>query len=164
VNKRCENPEDDRFVLWPMLLETHALLIDLLEGELDEIGGLPLTWYDVLVQLEMSSEGRLTMKELSRSVLLSKSGITRLVDRMERAGMIARDACPSDRRVVYAKVTDEGRALFKKASPVHHRGIVEHFTSYVTKEEAAAMKSALGKVLEAANEASREPGSRREAG
>lgn len=164
MNKRCENPDDDRFVLWPLLLETHAALLDLLEGELDETGGLPLTWYDVLVQLEMSPDRRLTMKELSRAVLLSKSGITRLVDRMERAGMIERDACLADRRVVYAKVTARGRAVFKEASPVHHRGIERHFTRFVTKEEARAMKTALGKVLGAAHAAAEENISRRAAG
>ena len=150
MNRRCERSDDDRFVVWTMLLETNSALVDLLEAELEEIGGLPLTWYDVLAQLEMAPDHRLTMKELSRSVLLSKSGITRLVDRMERAGMIERTPCPSDRRVVYAHVTDEGRSLFKKASPVHLRGIESHFTRHLTSEEARVMRTALGKILDAA--------------
>ena len=156
MQKRCERSDDDRFVVWTMLLETHSVLLDLLESELDEVGGLPLTWYDVLVQLEMSPEHRLTMKQLSRSVLLSKSGITRLVDRMERAGVIERSPCPSDRRVVYAKVTEEGRALFKKASPVHLRGVERHFSRHLDADEARVMRTALSKVLDAAHSLERE--------
>jgi DNA-binding MarR family transcriptional regulator len=150
MQKRCQNAGDDRFVVWTMLLETHAALVDILESELDEVGGLPLTWYDVLAQLEMSPEGRLTMKELARSVLLSKSGITRLIDRMERAGMIERAACPADRRVVYAEVTPAGKALFQKAAPVHLRGIEWHFSGHLTGEEARIMRAGLDKVLSAA--------------
>ena len=164
MNKRCERGDDDRFVVWTMLLETNSVLVDLLEAELDEVGGLPLTWYDVLAQLEMSAGHRLTMKELSRSVLLSKSGITRLVDRMERAGMIERTPCPSDRRVVYAQVTDEGRSLFKKASPVHLRGIERHFTRHLTSDEARVMRAALAKILDAARAAEEETSAPRAAG
>jgi DNA-binding MarR family transcriptional regulator len=152
VNKACQTSEDERIVVWTMLLEAHATLVDILESELAEVGGLPLTWYDVLVQLEMSEAGRLTMKELSRSVLLSKSGITRLIDRMENAGLIRREACPSDRRVVYARVTPKGKRMFGAAAPVHLRGVHEHFSRHLTADETRAMKSALAKVLQAAEE------------
>jgi DNA-binding MarR family transcriptional regulator len=135
-----------------MLLEAHSALLDLLESELDEVGGLPLTWYDVLAQLEVSSTGRLTMNQLARSVLLSKSGITRLVDRMEKAGMIRRESCPTDRRVVYATPTSEGKKMFAKAAPVHLRGIEEHFSRHLTATETQAIKSALGKILKAAED------------
>ena len=150
MNKACQRTDDAGMVVWTMLLEAHATLVDVLEAELAEVGGLPLTWYDVLVQIEMSDEGRLTMKDLSRSVLLSKSGITRLVDRMEKAELIRREACPADRRVVYARSTAKGKRLFELAAPLHLKGVREHFSRHLTADEARALKSALGKILDAA--------------
>jgi DNA-binding MarR family transcriptional regulator len=135
-----------------MLLEAHALLTDTLGRELEEAGAPPLTWYDVLVQLAMAPEDRLPMKRLAESVVLSKSGITRLVDRMVDAGYIERAACPTDRRIVYAQLTPSGRAELKKAMPVHFAGVERHLLSHLTDPEARALRNALGKVIDAARE------------
>jgi DNA-binding MarR family transcriptional regulator len=150
VRKLCERPDDEKFRAWPLFLEAHALLLDLLEQELRASGGPPLSWYDVLVQLAMSPEGRLTMKQLSASVLLSKSGVTRLVDRMEREGLVERDACPSDRRIVYAKLTPKGRATFKKVAPGHVDSVRRHFVDRLSDGEARMLTQALAKLLAAA--------------
>jgi DNA-binding MarR family transcriptional regulator len=150
MKKRCELPGD--FEAWAMLLVTHGTLVEALERDLDVIGGLPLTWYDVLAQLALAPNHQLKMNELADSVLLSKSGVTRLVDRMERAGLITREPCATDRRVVYATLTDEGRKLWDKASPIHRKGVRERFTSLLTSEEVGAIKSAFEKVLDALDE------------
>jgi DNA-binding MarR family transcriptional regulator len=159
VAKACERPGDHKFRAWPLFLETHAVLVDLLEQELRDRGGPPLSWYDVLVQLAMSPDGRLTMKQLSASLLLSKSGITRLVDRMEREALIVRDACPSDRRIVYAKLTPKGAALFEQVAPRHVDGVRRHFVDRLTEEEARVLTEALSRVLAGA----RSPARRRRA-
>ncbi len=151
VHKRCEKPHDQKLLVWTRLLETHSLLIERLEADLQARGGgLPIAWYDVLVQLKMSPGHRLTMRELSQAVLLSKSGITRLVDRMAREGLIEREPCPSDRRVVYARLTERGLAAFDQAAPVHVEAVRRRFSNLVTDEEAAVMGAALDRVLQAA--------------
>ena len=144
---------DESFETWPLLLETHTVLLELLERELDDVGGLSLSWYDVLLQLAMSPEGKLKMNELAGSVLLSKSGVTRLVDKMEAAGLIKRSSCMSDRRAIYAQITPKGRKLFDQACPLHIRGVERHFLAHLTDQEVSTLRSALRKVLEAAHRA-----------
>ena len=117
--KACEKPGDVRFASWPLLLEAHAALVDQLEGALKRRGGPPLAWYDVMVQLSSAPDGALPMKELADSLLLSRSGATRLVDRMEAAGYVERDSCATDRRIVYARLTPRGRAVFDEVRPGH---------------------------------------------
>lgn len=146
MKKRCEG--EGNFVLWPLMLEAHSTLIEAVERELEAVGGVPLGWYDVLAQLALAPEHRLKMNELADSVLLSKSGVTRLVDRMERAELIERATCPTDRRVVYAQLTERGKELFDTASPVIQATIERRFTSLLTDVEARAMRNALDKVLD----------------
>lgn len=133
---------------WPIFLRTSVLLIDVLDRELRASVGLQLTWFDVLAQLSKTSEGRMPMKQLAENILLSKSGITRLVDRMESAGLIKRDSCATDGRVVYAALTSSGRRLFREAAPIAFKGVEEHFASHVTEEEAETLVGILSKILE----------------
>lgn len=133
---------------WRALLEAHAAVTDLLEEELQSERGLPLTWYDVLQQLQQHG-GRLRMQELARLVLLSKSGLTRLFDRMERAAIVRREACVEDRRGTVAAITPQGRAALKRATPVHLRGVEEHFAEHISDDEAKVIVSALTRVIEA---------------
>lgn len=137
----------ERMEAWRAFLEAHAAVVDTLEQELDAERGLPLTWYDVLVQLSGAPEGRLRMRELAERVLLSRSGFTRLCDRMEAAGLIRRAACSEDRRGCYAALTPKGRRVFAKAAPVHARGIQEHFAGHLSDAEVEVLRRALDKVL-----------------
>ena len=142
-------PCDGRDEAWPLFLRTYAVLVERLEEELQTERDLPLTWFDVLAQLEGAPEGRLRMHDLAESILLSKSGMTRLVDRMERAGLIERASCETDRRVVYAAITAEGRKRFAAAAPVAVRGVENYFTAPLNRTEKAALMSALNKILDA---------------
>ena len=154
MKRACERPGDEKFTAWPLLLEAHGVLVEELEKALAAQGGPPLAWYDVMVQLSAAPDGLLPMKQLAESVLLSKSGVTRLVDRMEAAGYVARDSCPSDRRVVYAKLTDKGRSVFESVRPQHLDDVKRMFTDHITDTEARAIKNALTKILSAARNAS----------
>jgi len=126
------------------------MVVEILDRELQEASGLPLSWFDVLAQLVGGKDGKMPMKQLAGALLLSKSGITRLIDRMEGAGLVRRHACPSDGRVVYAAVTQQGKATFRKAAPVAFQGLDHHFSRHISQEEAEALVATLTKILDAA--------------
>ena len=112
---------------WRAFLDAQATLLRRLEAELVAGEGMTLAEYDVLVQLRIAPEQRLRMNELSDHVRLSPSGITRLVDRLVQAGLVERGPCATDRRVTWAILTPGGRARVRRASPLHLRGVREHF-------------------------------------
>jgi DNA-binding MarR family transcriptional regulator len=143
-------PDPAQLAAWRLLLEAHATVTELLEHELVTERGLPLSRYDVLLNLAEAPGGRLRMQELSASVLLSKSGLSRLVDRMVEAGLVRRERCEDDRRGWFAVLTDQGRSALRRAAPVHLRGIHEHFTSHLEPGEVEALTSALTRVIAAA--------------
>jgi DNA-binding MarR family transcriptional regulator len=143
-------PDPAQLSAWRLLLEAHATVTELLEDELMAERGLPLNRYDVLLNLAEAPEGRLRMQELSASVLLSKSGLSRLVDRMVEAGLVRRERCEDDRRGWFAVLTDQGRGALRRAAPIHLRGIHEHFTRHLDREEVEALTTALTKVVAAA--------------
>lgn len=121
--------------MWRTFLRAHAEVSRRLEAELVAEHDLPLPWYDVLVQLVEVPDRRLRMTELADRVLLSRSGLTRLVDRLEREGLVARAACPSDARGLFAVLTEAGLARLRAASPTHLRGIAEHMTGRFSASE-----------------------------
>ena len=136
----------DRVAVWASFLHAHSALMTQLERELVAERGITLPWYDVLLQL-YQADGELRMQELAGAVLLSKSGLTRLVDRMETAGLVARRACPSDRRGTLVGLTSQGRETFRRAAPVHRRGIREHFTDKLDEDDLGALARVLAKVM-----------------
>jgi DNA-binding MarR family transcriptional regulator len=120
---------------WRGFLRVHAALVNDLDRELEEAHGLPLTHYEVLIHLDNAPDNRLRMSDLAASVLLSQSGVTRLVDRLERAGHVARRQCGADRRVLYAELTDEGRAKLAEARPTHLAGVRARFLCHFDDDE-----------------------------
>ena len=114
-------------VAWRAFLSAHAKVIRLLEEEMGREQGLPLSWFDVLAHLEGATEGRLRMQELAGSLVISRSGLTRLFDRIAGAGLVAREACAEDRRGTYAVITPQGRSVLKRVVPGHFRAVDEHF-------------------------------------
>jgi DNA-binding MarR family transcriptional regulator len=131
---------------WRALMETHAELLGRLVDELRAEVGMPIAWYDVLLHLAEVDGERLRMRELAGAVLLSKSGLTTLVDRMQAAGLVRREVPPGDRRSIDVVLTDEGRRRFEQARAVHRRGIDEHFCAHVSDEEAATLLDVLGRL------------------
>ena len=140
--------DDPRLAAWRGLLNAHAAVVALIERDLARAEGalLPLTWYDVLLALVEAPERRLRLHELARRVVLSRSGLTRLVDRLEAAGLLRREPDPTDGRGAYAVLTDEGRAALRRTWPAYAAGIVEHFARHLTEDEARVIAAALGRV------------------
>ena len=117
-----------------------------METELTLAGRLPLASYDVLVQLTEAPTRRLRMTELAERVLLSRSGLTRLVDRLERDGLVRREPCPDDARGLFAVVTDLGVDRLREASHVHLAGVSRHFVSRFTRQELTRLGQLLGRL------------------
>jgi len=136
---------------WRGFLRVHAGVVHELDRDLEVAHGLPLTQYEVLLHLEAAPLCRLRMSELARSVLLSQSGVTRLVDRLERAGLVVREHCPEDRRVSYASLTPAGLARIEAAVPVHLQHLDEYFVSVLTREELEQVGAAMRKVRDHVN-------------
>ena len=143
----AEKIDDRRLAAWRALLASHAALVDRLGEELQDEKDLPLPWYEVLLWLNQAPDGRMRMGELAGSLLLTPSGVTRLVDRMEADGLVQRQQCPSDRRGWNAVITPAGRARLRSAAPVHMRGIERHFGRHLSDQEADLIADVLGRVL-----------------
>jgi DNA-binding MarR family transcriptional regulator len=119
-------PSARELQVWRTFLQAHATLLRRLEADLLAEHEMPLATYDVLVQLVEAPDRRLRMTELAQRVLLSRSGLTRLVDRLEREELVRREACDTDARGTFAVLTDFGYARLKAASPTHLRGVAEY--------------------------------------
>jgi DNA-binding MarR family transcriptional regulator len=120
---------------WEGFLRAHATIMRALSDELEQTEGLSLSSYDVLLQLARAPGRRLRMTELAEAVVLSPSGLTRLVERLERGGLVARIKAADDARGAYATLTDRGRARLRKATRSHLAGIRQHFLNQITPHE-----------------------------
>ena len=131
------------------LIEAHAAAVESVEADLVREAGLPLSWHEVLVRLSRSDESSMRMQELAKAVLLSKSGLTRLADRMEAAGLIERTACDSDRRGTWAVITPKGREALRNATPSFLAAVDRHFAGHLSEAEIESVASSLAKVTDA---------------
>lgn len=143
---------DIRMRAWRSFLEAHARVTELLENELEAEKQLSLAWYDVLVQLQEADGQGLRMTDLAQRVLLSKSGLTRLVDRMCAAGLVERTQDSEDRRGRWVCLTPAGVARLRDAAETHIRGVREYFTDLVTEEQAAVLACVLQAIADAAEQ------------
>jgi DNA-binding MarR family transcriptional regulator len=134
---------------WAALLRVHAALVPVLDKELQSACGLPLTWYDVLLELNAAPGRRLSMGELGEAAVVSRSRVSRVVDQLVAEGLVAREAHPGDKRSAYAKITDAGRKRLRAAAPTYLGGIRRHFTSRMSEAEARTTAAALERVLAA---------------
>ncbi len=132
---------------WVTLLQAHATVVDEVEATLERECGLPLAWHEVLIRLANAPDQRVRMLDLAQSALLSKSGVTRLIDRMEGAGLVTREPGEGDRRIVWARLTGKGADAIQAAGPVFVRAVGEHFSRYLSEEELASVQTSLRKVL-----------------
>jgi DNA-binding MarR family transcriptional regulator len=117
------------------MLRAHASLTRELDAELTREHDLPLSSYEVLLFLADAENGRMRMSELADTVLLSRSGLTRLVDRLERQGLLKRERCESDARGLFAEITPKGRRLFDTARETHLEGVRKLFLSRFSRPE-----------------------------
>jgi DNA-binding MarR family transcriptional regulator len=140
---------DTGVAAWAALLRVHAALVPRLDRELQAACGLPLTWYDVLLELNSAPGRRLSMGELGAVAVVSRSRVSRVVDQLAAAGLVAREANPDDRRSAYATLTEAGRERLRAAAPVYLGGIERHFTARLSTAEARGVATALEKVLAA---------------
>jgi DNA-binding MarR family transcriptional regulator len=127
--------DEEELAAWRGMLRAHAELVRTLDAELAREHDMPLSSYEVLLFLNDSNEGRMRMSELADSVLLSRSGLTRLVDRLERQGLLKRERCESDARGYFAEITPEGRRAFAKARKTHLDGVRRVFLSRFSRGE-----------------------------
>ena len=132
---------------WRGLLRVHAQLSKALDAQLIAAQGLPLTSYEVLMYLSDAEGGRMRMNELAESVLLSRSGLTRLVDRLEREGYLERCSCAHDARGAFAVLTPAGREKVEAARAAHLDGVSDLFLSHFSDEELEVLGDAWDRVL-----------------
>ena len=139
---------DERIMLVGLLAETAARVQRTLGAELESSCGLPLAWYEVLVRVIRSPEGRLTMSEVADQTVYTSGGTTRLVDRIEEAGYLARAKCPSDRRTVYVEITEAGATKLAEATELHLAHIDEQLSVHLSKAERSTLIELLSRINE----------------
>jgi DNA-binding MarR family transcriptional regulator len=132
---------------WGAFLRASIRLMDRLDAELHDYG-LSLADYEILVHLSDEAGGELRMTELAARTLVSRSGLTRRLDRLVDAGLVERRNCPTDRRGVFAVMTDEGRRRLEEAAPTHVDGVRRHFISRLQGLTLPALTASLNAVVE----------------
>jgi DNA-binding MarR family transcriptional regulator len=154
-----DTDRDARLAAWSTFLRAHARVRRELEHELEAEQDLSLADYDLLHELAVADGGRLRMSELAERLALSRSGATRLVDRLESAGLVDRQTCATDRRGYWAKVTDSGLGRLRAATPTHLRGVCEYFIDRIPPAELEQLQRTLERVAaaEAESPASESP-------
>ncbi len=145
MEQSLSSPSPERLRCWRLFVESSLALIDVLDTELQDAAGIPQRWYDVLVHLEESPDG-IPMNELADQILYSKSGFTRVVDRMEEAGLVGRVRPPQDRRSILVVPTEMGTETMQRARLHHRDGIDRHFSQHLTDTDIKALTRALEKI------------------
>ena len=146
---RAEPPiraTDWRVGAWRAFLRAHASVLRKLERDLVNETGMPLGWYDVLVQLAEAPERRLRMADLADRVLLSRSGLTRLVDRLQAEGLVTREPYPGDARGLYTVLTPAGFEKLRAAAPTHLAGVQAYWLSKFSDRELHDLHMLLGRL------------------
>lgn len=133
---------------WASLLTAHAVLLEKIEARLKQAELPPLGWYDVLWALEKAPQQQLRMHELARQIVLSRSNLTRLTDRLEAAGLVARRQTPDDKRGAYATLTASGLAMRKRMWPTYQSAIDALFNRHIDRKEDALLGAVLRRVLD----------------
>jgi len=143
-------PRDPRLETWRSFLVAHAQIRRQLERELQAEQSLGLGEYEVLLLLTRAEDRQLRMSELADRLVLSRSGVTRLVDRLEADGLVKRASCDTDRRGSWATLTNAGYERLRRAAPTHLRGIGEHFLDRIPPADLDALQRTLDRVLDEA--------------
>ena len=139
--------DDVGIAAWSAFLRAHAALVPVVDADLRRETGLPLTWYDVLLELNATPGRRLRMLDLSQRTVISRTRVSRVVDELVSAGFVARESNPDDMRSAFATLTDEGRRVFRRAAPRYLDSIRRHFAARLSPEQLAVVRDALEKVV-----------------
>jgi DNA-binding MarR family transcriptional regulator len=142
--------DEHKLAAWRAFITAHARVIEIIDRELTAAGRLPLQWYDVLIELAEAPERRLRLHELADRVVLTRSTLTRLVDRLEAEGYLRRERADDDRRGAYAVLTDQGHEALRAAWPLYSAGINRYFGCLLSDAEVDTLTQALNRVLDAA--------------
>ncbi len=137
---------DEKVELFGLLLETNARLSRSLALVLEARCGLPLAWFEVLLQLRKSGDGQLKMNQIADAIVHSSGGTTRLVDRMEESGLVIRSNCPTDRRATFVAITPEGDRRLDEALAVHLDYLDGHLGGRLDRTERSALTALLTKL------------------
>ena len=143
---------DPRQRAWARFVTAQALLLERIEEAFAAAGLPPLAWYDVLWILENADHGRLRMHDLARKAVVSRSNVTRLTDRMEKAGWVARSDCPVDGRGTVCELTAKGRVLRAKMWPVYKNQIDALFGAHMGAREAKVVTAVFEKIIDSTNQ------------
>jgi len=152
MSKKTETP--NHLTAWRLFLTASARLTASIDARLQAEGQIPLNWYDVLIELYEAPDRRLRMSDLAERVLLTRSGLTRLVDRLEEAGHLRRELDADDRRSFYAILTESGLTAMQKAWRVYAQGIAEMFSQHLSDSQAATLVEVFSRMLEQPKNAS----------
>src|SRR5574338_326014 len=142
------SPRDRRLESWRTFLRAYTQVRRHLERELEDEQGMSLAEYEVLLVLAYSADRQMRMSDLAEMLLLSRSGATRLIDRLEAVELVQRVSCDTDRRGQWAQLTDAGYERLRAASPTHLRGIAEHFLDRIAADELSALQGTLERVVD----------------
>jgi DNA-binding MarR family transcriptional regulator len=142
------DPRGAGVATWTAFLRANAVLTRRLGQELEGRTGLPFPWYDVLVQLVLAPDRRLRMAQLAENVMLSRSGLTRMIDRLEDEQLVRREPDPDDARGTYTVLTSAGFTRLREAAPVHLAGIQQHFLSHFSDSELDVLRDLLERLVE----------------
>lgn len=144
--------DDKQLGAWRLFITAHARLINTIDAQLQAAEQIPLNWYDVLIELYEAPERRLRMSDLAEKVVLSRSGLTRLVDKLEKQDYIRREIDPDDRRGFYAVLTNTGAQAMRKAWPIYAQGIQDTFAQYLSDADAACFAEVFKTILDNLND------------
>jgi len=150
-----ERETDAKAHAWAVLLTAHARLVERIEAALAAAQLPPLGWYDVLWALESAAGRQLRMHELAEHVVLSRSNLTRLADRLQDAGLIERTAAAEDRRGAYCVITAAGRVLRRRMWPVYQDAVERYFGAHISEKEATQVGEILARIARAVRAAPR---------
>ena len=142
--------ESSKGSTWALYLTAHAVLVEKIEQRFSAAGMPPFGWYDVLWGLERADGQRLRMHELAEKTVISRSNLTRLVDRLEAAGLVTRERAPDDRRGAFAVLMADGKAMRRKMWPVYSAAIKEYFEDHISEPQAAEFGEVLRRILQSA--------------
>jgi DNA-binding MarR family transcriptional regulator len=140
------DPSDWRVAVWRSFLRAHAVVTNDLERDLDADASMPLAWYDVLLTLAQAPERRLRMAQLADQVLLSRSGLTRLIDRLEREQLVRREPSLDDARGTYTVLTQAGLRRLRDAVPAHLASVQRHWLSHFDDDELVTLGRLLRRI------------------